>query len=64
MNWTILKSAGFITSFITAVSGLLVAQGVVLSGSTVDHVLGYVVAILGAVGGHHLAASVAASKGA
>lgn len=62
MNWAILKSVGFITSFITAVMGLLVTQGVVLSGSTPDHVLGYAIAILGALGGHHLASTDAITK--
>lgn len=56
MNWEVLKSLGFITSLITAIAGLLVTQGAVLSGTTIDHVIGWIVALLGAVGGHHLAA--------
>lgn len=55
MNWAVIRSFGFITSFISAVTGLLVTQGVVLSGSTADHVIGWIITILGAVGGHHLA---------
>jgi hypothetical protein len=64
MNLTILKSPGLWIGLITAVVGLLVSQGVILSGSSVDMVIGYVVAILGAIGGHHVAALPAATPAA
>lgn len=56
MNWTVLRSFGFIVDLIATVAGLLVAQGAVLSGSTADHVIGWILAVAGAVGGHQLTA--------
>ena len=55
MNLTVLKSPAFWISAVSAVLALLVSSGVVLSGSSVDHVIAYVVALLGALGGHSLA---------
>lgn len=52
MNLTVLKSSAFWISAVTAVIALLVSSGAILSGSTVDHVVAYVVALLGAVVGH------------
>lgn len=54
MNLTVLKSLGFIMSLITTIAGLLTSQGVILSGSTADHVVGWIVAIIGAVVGHQV----------
>ena len=55
MNLTVLKSPAFWITAIGAIVGLLISSGVVLSGSTVDHVLAYVIALVGALGGHTLA---------
>ena len=50
-----LKTLAFWISLISALAGLLVAQGVVLHGSTVDVIAGYLVTILGIFGGHSVA---------
>jgi len=52
MNTAILKSPAFWITAITSIIGLLAAQGVVLSGSAVDHVFGWVLALAGVIGGH------------
>lgn len=57
MNTQILKSTGFWVTVVTTVVGLLVTQGVVLSGSSLDSVLGWVMSLAGVVGGHHIAAT-------
>ncbi len=57
MDLSLLKSPGVWISMITAILGLLVSQGVILSGSTLSMVVGWVVALLGSIGGHHVAAS-------
>lgn len=56
MNTSVLKSFGFWISVLTAIAGLLVSQGVILSGSTVDMIVGWVVTLIGTLGGHHVAA--------
>jgi len=56
MNTSIFKTLAFWLSAIPVLIGLLMAQGAVLSGSTVDHILGTVMAILGVIGGHNVAA--------
>ena len=56
-----LKTIAFWISLISALAGLLVAQGVVLHGSTLDVVAGYLVTILGIFGGHTAAAAQATS---
>jgi hypothetical protein len=57
INVNVLKSAGFWVTVIGAILGLLVSQGVVLSGTTLDQVIGYVVTLLGAYGGHSMVTS-------
>ena len=56
MNTAVFKSLAFWLSAVPVLIGLLVTQGVVLSGSTLDHVLGTLLAIIGVVGGHQVAA--------
>ncbi len=57
MNLTVLKSTGFWITLVTTLVGLFISSGVVLSGSTIDQVLGYILALGGALGGHHVAAT-------
>lgn len=52
MNTSILKSPAFWLTAITTICGLLMTSGLVLSGSTVDHVIGWILALAGVVGGH------------
>jgi len=59
MNTKILKSPGFWISALSAIVALLVAKGVILSGSTIDQVLGFVVALAGQLVGHTVAAPAA-----
>jgi hypothetical protein len=56
MNTSILKSSAFWITAIGAIVSLLISQGVILSGSTLDHVLAYAVALIGALIGHSTAA--------
>lgn len=55
MNLTVLKSSAFWISAVTTVIALLISSGAILSGSAVDHVVAYVIAILGALTGHSVA---------
>lgn len=67
MNLSVLTSLGFIMSLLTTTAGLLTSQGVILSGSTADHVVGWIVAIVGAIAGHqvtHSSATAAATAAA
>lgn len=59
MNLTVLKSTSFWITAVSAIVALLLTSGVILSGSTVDHVMAYVVAILGAVTGHSMQSTAA-----
>jgi hypothetical protein len=52
MNSAILKSPAFWLTAITTICGLLMSQGLVLSGSTLDHIVGWILALAGVVGGH------------
>lgn len=56
MNLTVLKSTGFWVSAVTVIAGLLISSGLVLEGTTVDMVIGWVLSIVGVIGGHKLAA--------
>lgn len=58
MNTAILKSPGFWISALSAIVALLVAKGVILSGSTIDQVLSFVVALAGQLVGHTVGSSV------
>ena len=63
MNLSVLTSLGFIMSLLTTIAGLLTSQGVIPSGSSADHIVGWIVAILGVIAGHqvtHSSATVAA----
>lgn len=55
MNLSVLKSPGTWVTLLSAVLGLLVSNGVILSGSTTDTVIGYVLALAGALTGHMIA---------
>lgn len=55
MDLKVLKSPGFWITAVTAIIGLLVSSKVVLSGSTVDQVFGWILTIVGVVGGHQVA---------
>ena len=52
MNTAVLKSPGFWIALIAALAGLLINQGVILSGSTLDTVLSYVLTLAGVLTGH------------
>jgi hypothetical protein len=54
MNLSVLKTLGFWVAAIPVVAGLLIAQGVVLDGSTVDQIIGWVLALGGVLGGQKL----------
>lgn len=56
MNTSLLRSPGLYISIASAILGLLVSQGVLTSGSGIDQVLGYLIAIGGVLTGHGVAA--------
>lgn len=56
MNLSVLKTAAFWVTAIPVIAGLLISSGLVLDGSAVDQVIGWILAIAGAFGGHKIAA--------
>lgn len=62
MNLSVLKSLAFWVTVVPVLVGLLVSQGVILSGSSIDHIGAVIVSILGVLGGHSLAAPTAAGS--
>jgi hypothetical protein len=58
-NVAILKTPGFWVNLVASILGLLMASGIVLSGSTLDQILGGIVSVVGILGGHTLAAPAA-----
>ena len=64
MNLSVLKTPGAWISILSALLGLLVTNGVVLSGSTVDTVVGWVLALGGTLTGHVIASAAPATPAA
>jgi hypothetical protein len=56
MNLSVLKTLGFWAAAIPVIAGLLISSGLVLDGSTVDQVIGWILALGGVIGGQKLAA--------
>lgn len=57
MNLSVLKSLGFWATAIPVIAGLMISSGLVLDGSSVDQGIGWVLSILGVLGGHKLQAA-------
>lgn len=56
MNLSVLKTLRFWLTAIPTLVGLALTSGLVLHGTTVDQVVGWVLAIVGILGGHSLPA--------
>lgn len=61
MNTALLRTTGFWLNLIATLAGLLLASGVVLSGSGVETVIGYLVSVIGVLGGHSMQLNAAAT---
>lgn len=55
MNFSVLKTTSFWITAIPVIAGLMLSSGLVLSGTTVDHVIGWILSLAGVIGGHQLA---------
>lgn len=62
MNTSILKSLGFWVATAIALLGVLVSQHVIVDGSTISTVVGWVMTLLGSAGAGHQAALAPASQ--
>jgi hypothetical protein len=60
MNLSVLKTTGFWVTAVTVIAGLMISSGLVLDGSKVDMIIGWIMSIAGVLGGHQLAAPKAA----
>lgn len=54
MNLSVLKTLGFWVAAIPVIAGLMISSGLVLDGSTVDQIIGWVLALGGVIGGQKL----------
>lgn len=56
MNLSVLKTKAFWLSAVAVIGGLMLSSGLVLDGSMLDKALGWILSIVGILGGHQLAA--------
>lgn len=56
MNLSVLKTTAFWLTAIPVIAGLMLSSNLVLSGSSADHLIGWILSLAGVLGGHQIAA--------